>query len=348
MAHGIIGHYGLPGSGKSRDIVENDIIQSALEGTRIYTNVPLIMDAIYAYYPKLRRGIIVEKTAEELCQMLVARSKRAENDSGELENAKIVYDEIQKQFPSGYQKRTPQEEENRNALITFLSWSRHDSAEFVWASQNFASVDFELRRKTHMYVQHEDLYHLGFRARWVARNQLPDATTGDPRPGTGAERTFGVNEVIFRCYRSIERGQHKRGGRLTAQIPLKIKVVILLALLVIAYTIYQIVTKGNPLSLKNVSPSTNAITNQTSTKDAQNVPSPTKLDSGSLKSDNILGNCNDLDSYICLSGECDGYAKGTPTCQFADTGSHGARLLAGDVARSQDGPSNALPDVSVP
>lgn len=345
MAHGIIGHYGLPGSGKTRDIVENDIIQSALEGTRVFTNVPLIMDAIYAYYPKLRRGMIVEKTAEELCQMLVARSKRAEHDSGELENSKIVYDEIQKQFPSGYQKRTPQEDENRNALITFLSWSRHDSAEFVWASQNFASVDFELRRKTHMYVQHEDLYHLGFRARWVARNQLPDATTGDPRPGTGAERTFGVNEVIFRCYKSIEKGTHKRGSRLTAQIPLKIKIVILLTIAALAFAIYQFASKGNPLNLSRAKTS---ITKKAETKDVANVSASKSSDTAPVQNSRVLGSCIDLDGYICLYGQCDGYKKGTPICQFPDTGSLGAYLLAGYVARSEDGVGNALPVLPVP
>lgn len=341
MAHGIIGHYGLPGSGKTRDIVENDIIASALEGTKIFTNVPLRMDAIYAYYPKIKRDLIQVLSAEEICQKLVERSQRGESDPGDLENSKIVYDEIQKQFPSGYQKRSLQEQIWRDALINYLSWSRHDSSEFVWASQSFASVDFEIRRKTHMYVQHEDLFHLGFRARWVARNQLPDQTTGDPRPGAGKDRTFGVDEVIFRCYKSIEKGEHKKAARLSGQIPLKLKVVFGMIVILIALTVYLFQKNGNPLK-------TTTRFSLGSTKGAKNdtarIESP-QIAVGNLAHTDI---CYDLDGYICLYGTCDGYKSGVPVCQFIDTGSIGARLLAGDYARSAYGAGATVPPISLP
>lgn len=342
MGHGIIGHYGLPGSGKTRDIVENDIISSALEGSKIFTNVPLRMDAIFAYFPKIKRDLIYVLSAEEICQKLVERSNRGESDPGELENSKIVYDEIQKQFPSGYQKRTTQEQIWRDALINYLSWSRHDSSEFVWASQSFASVDFEIRRKTHMYVQHEDLFHLGFSSRWVARNQLPDQTTGDPRPGAGKDRTFGVDEVIFRCYKSIEKGEHKKSARLSGQIPLKLKIVFAMIVILIGLMVYLFKKNGTPFKttspIKTVSMKDNK--NDTATKTSiaysTGVPvSPTDI-------------CDDLDGYICMYGTCDGYKSGVPACQFIDTGSIGARLLARDIARSANGPSTTLPSVPVP
>jgi len=341
MGHGIIGHYGLPGSGKTRDIVENDIIAGALEGTKIITNVPLRLDAIYAYYPKIKRDMIQVLSAEEICQKLVERSQRAESDPGELENAKIVYDEIQKQFPSGFQKRSAQEQLWRDALINFLSWSRHDSCEFVWASQSFASVDFELRRKTHMYVQHEDLFHLGFRARWVARNQLPDQTTGDPRPGAGKDRTFGVDEVIFRCYKSIEKGEHKKAARLSGQIPLKLKIVFALIVTSIGITVYLFNKNGNPLKpiqLKTKSAKTE-VKNETTSKTALtvNAVAPPTIDY-----------CRDLDGYICLYGSCDGYKAGVPVCQFPDTGAAGARLLAGDYTRPPNGAGSAVLGIPVP
>lgn len=340
MGHGIIGHYGLPGSGKTRDIVENDIIASALEGTKIFTNVPLRMDAIYAYYPKIKRDIIVVLTAEEICQKLVERSQRGESDSGEFENAKIVYDEVQKQFPSGYQKRSSQDQEWRDALINFLSWSRHDSCEFVWASQSFASVDFELRRKTHMYVQHEDLFHLGFRSRWVARNQLPDQTTGDPRPGAGTDRTFGVNEVIFRCYKSIEKGEHKKAARLTGQIPLKLKIFFALIITVLGLIIYLFNKHGNPLKPVGLKNNISKVVKSVDTSKTNDAQSRTNV--------NVLDKCFDLDGYICMYGTCDGYKAGVPICQFVDSGVAGARLLAGDITRSQNGSSPTVSSIPLP
>jgi len=329
MGYGIIGHYGLPGSGKSRDMVEHDIIEAALEGKRVYTNLPLLLDAVYAYYPKIKQTNIVIKTGDELCQMLVDRSHRGDDGAGELENSAIVFDEIQRFFPSGYQKRTELETTRREAMISFLAWSRHDHCEFIWATQHYASVDFELRRKTHMYVQHEDLFHLGFSARWVARNQLPDQTTGDPRSGAGKERTFGPDPIIFRCYKSAEKGNHKRGGRLTGQIPLKIKIILALTIIVISLTIYLFYKRGNPLKITPIS---------------AKISQPKAIEKDSTKNKRQdRDECVDLSGYICFFGRCTGYRSGVPQCTYPDTATSGPRLLERVPSRVPDGRVPALP-----
>jgi len=245
--YGITGHYGKGGSGKSRDIVETDIIPALQKGRHVYTNIPLLIDGIMTYY----RGIDWKKihvlTHEDLKEMIMRRKVRGKDDSGEMAHAMIVWDEIQDVLPSGFKSRRGEDgkayEEFRDAFIEFLAWSRHDDCEFVWATQHYASVDVELRRKTHIFVQHESLFHLGLAKKWAARNQLPDSQTGDPLAGSGTERIFGENAVIFRCYKSAEVGNHKASSRQKMMIPKKVFIIFGLAIIAAGYSIWGFMTK---------------------------------------------------------------------------------------------------------
>jgi len=227
------------------------------KGRKVITNLPLLIDGIMTYFQGIDYKNIQVVTHEELIAKMVARQARGKDDPGEFAHALICWDEIQDVFPAGFKRRgkgsdAEKFDAERDAFIGFLAWSRHDDCEFIWATQHYSSVDVELRRKTHIYVQHEHLFHLGMSKRWAARTQLPDSMTGDPNPEVGTSRIFGPNPIIFRCYKSAEVGNHKGSSRQRMMIPKKIFIVSGAALIAIGYTIYSFISTGNPLDPKSI------------------------------------------------------------------------------------------------
>jgi len=309
--YGITGHYGKGGSGKSRDIVETDIIPALQAGRKVITNLPLLVDGIMTYYRGIDYRNIVLCTHEQLVQKMVARMARGKEDPGEFAHALICWDEIQDVFPAGLKRRgsgkdAEKFDHERESFIGYLAWSRHDDSEFIWASQHYSSVDVELRRKTHIYVQHEHLFHLGFKKRWAARTQLPDAQTGDPNPEAGTERTFGVNPIIFRCYKSAEVGNHKSSSRQKMMIPKKIIIVVILAIIAMGYTVYSFVYNGNPLDPE---------THSKRESGAIDVPTINGIDVNSKPNKSKEAQAyekttSQVESIICMHGICYGIDAG--------------------------------------
>lgn len=315
--YGITGHYGKGGSGKSRDIVETDIIPALQAGRKVITNLPLLVDGILTYFHKIDYRNIIICTHEELVQKMVARMARGKDDPGEFAHALICWDEIQDVFPAGFKRRgTGKEAEKfdleREAFIGYLAWSRHDDSEFIWATQHYSSVDVELRRKTHIYIQHEHLFHLGLKKRWVARKQLPDQQTGDPNPGAGTERTFGENQIIFRCYRSAEVGNHKASSRQKMMIPKKIIIVSVLALIAIAYTVISFIRQGNPLDASTYAQKRPGAIDAPTINGIEISKEKTK-EKGGGKSEYTY---NQVESIICMYGVCNGIDAGVIVRQW--------------------------------
>lgn len=351
--YGITGHYGKGGSGKSRDIVETDIIPALQAGRKVITNLPLLVDGILTYFHKIDYRNIILCTHEELVQKMVARMARGKDDPGEFAHALICWDEIQDVFPAGFKRRgTGKEAEKfdleREAFIGYLAWSRHDDSEFIWATQHYSSVDVELRRKTHIYVQHEHLFHLGLKKRWAARTQLPDQQTGDPNPGAGTVRTFGENQIIFRCYRSAEVGNHKASSRQKMMIPKKIIIVSILALVAITYTVVTYIRQGSPLD---------AQTYAKASAGAIDVPTLNGIDPSKSKSNEKGAKQNgyalhQVESIICMHGLCHGIDAGVIVRQWRqqivseiDTtpSTIRIRLLEGNVQRLGNGSRPIVP-----
>jgi len=310
---GITGHYGKGGSGKSRDILETDIIPALKKGRKVITNLPLLIDGIMTYFQGIDYRNIEIVSHEEMIAKMVARQARGKDDPGEFAHALIFWDEIQDVFPAGFKRRGKGAEAEkfdfeRDAFIGFLAWSRHDDCEFIWATQHYSSVDVELRRKTHIYVQHEHLFHLGMSKRWAARTQLPDSMTGDPNPDVGSSRIFGPNPVIFRCYKSAEVGNHKGSSRQRMMIPKKIFIVSIAALIALGYTIYSVMKTGNPLDpdgmQKNIE-NKQAVTTIIPINDSKN-PKEKQITKTEVYNDRP----NQVQSIICVYSVCHGIDYG--------------------------------------
>lgn len=333
--YGITGHYGKGGSGKSRDIVETDIIPALQKGRKVITNLPLLIDGIMTYFRGIDYHNIIIVSHEELRQKMVDRLARGKENPGEYAHTMIVWDEIQDDFPSGFKRKgtTKAEQEKydleREAFIAYLAWSRHDDSEFIWATQHYSSVDVELRRKTHIFVQHEHLFHLGMKKTWAARNQLPDLQTGDPLPDSGTSRTFGENKIIFRCYKSAEVGNHKASSRQKLMLPKKIVIVFALAILVGGWSIWKFTTSPSIIKPETKTDTTKSASIITPSFNAKDTTKRGKNE-----------NRASVDSYICMYGTCTGYYAGVPgpswphdIAKLPDSSYRPlrVRLLAGDV-----------------
>lgn len=342
---GITGHYGKPGASKSRDMVEQDIIPALQSGRTVYTNLPLLVDGIMAYYSGIRPEQIHILSGDEVFEIFLRRAELPKDNPGEMAHSLVLIDEIQDYFPSGVRTKRGKDDERydyiaraRDAFITWLSWSRHDDCEFVWATQSWASVDIEVRRRTLMYCQHENLFHLGLKKTWVVRYQLPDQISGDPNPETCRERLLRPNPIIYRCYKSSEVGNHQLSSRLGAMIPKKLIIFAVLTILVIALSVILYIRHGNPFSADRFSD-----------KSLKNIVQPTITDTvrNQPKTQNVsTGVRNEIDSYICIYTRCLAYSKGvyeySYQFEYVDTvynvrPSLRADILERDVQRSSNG-----------
>jgi len=311
---GCTGHYGLQGGAKSRDIVEQDIIPALVKGRKVFTNMPLLVDGIMAYFRGVDPANIYQMTDEELKQLFVDRKARGKQDPGILAHALVVIDEAQDIYPSGLQRRTERQALERDAFIQFVAWSRHDDCEVIWASQSFASVDVDLRRRTHLYIHHESLFHLGLGKRWAARYYLPDQNTGDPLEVATSSRTFGPNPIIYRCYKSTETGNHQRSSRLKLMIPKKVIVYGLMTLIVLLAVAVMLFRSGNPLSVE-------ALASQAERKSDGLLSNSSNIPTSSVRPSFVASSHFDdqVDGYICLDGLCRGFRDGVLLAAWVDS-----------------------------
>lgn len=160
MAEGIVG---LPGGGKSYDVVSRVIIPDLKMGKTVFTNIPLHPGNIQKIFgielSQIKNLHIIPDIHNEqgnliqpICDLYQpTESKRINKALG----ATIVHDEIQTSFP--FDERRSNADLKR--FREWLSHHRHYKTEFYWISQSPELIEINIRRLTDIMYHCRSLKH---------------------------------------------------------------------------------------------------------------------------------------------------------------------------------------------
>jgi zona occludens toxin len=154
----IIAYTGLPGSGKSYDVVANQIVAALKRNRRVVTNVPLLRDAVRNATPK---GEIVEFPMD----LIAAEPERLEEYC--TPGSVCIIDELWRLFPSGVKTNQVPE--------IFKSWlaehrhrvdSRGQAMQIVFVTQDLSQIAAFARQLVEQTFHHTKLSHVGMEGRF--------------------------------------------------------------------------------------------------------------------------------------------------------------------------------------
>jgi len=243
-----IGYVGIPGSGKSHDLVQEVIIPALQAGKTVYTNIPLNtgnMMRIHHLTTAQINGLnqYPDETDEtgRLKQTLSDLYIPSEDkEINKLQKCVIVHDEVQGSLPLDERRSNPDLKRIRN----YIEHHRHYDVELHWASQSEHLVDVTLRRLTDTIYLYKNLKHnsigkLSKHGRY--RRRLYMMSDGEVDKEMITESIVDINPHTFMCYKSFVGND--TAGKFKAPMPrfLRNGIIIasLLAGVVLPMTVYK-------------------------------------------------------------------------------------------------------------
>lgn len=243
-----IGYIGIPGSGKSHDLVQNVIIPELQAGKRVFTNIPLNtgnMTRIHKLTAKQINNLTmipdeVDETGKLIQPIAKLLIPSEDKEFNLLIGSVLVMDEVQTSLPFDERRSNPELKRMRD----FVSHHRHYDVEWHWASQSEHLVDVTLRRLTDTVYLFKNLKHStrGKLVKYGAyRRRLYMMTDGEVDKEMITEDVTDVKPHTFMCYKSFVGNDV--AGKFKAPIPrfLRNGIIIasILAGIVIPYTTYK-------------------------------------------------------------------------------------------------------------
>jgi zona occludens toxin len=201
----IIAYVGLPGSGKSFDVVKSQILPGLAEGRRIVTNIPLNKDKVREKYPK---GEIVDLPLDVIAQ----QPERL--DDYATPGSVVVIDEVWRLWPMGLKAdKIPQ------VFKSFLAEHRHKvdsqnrSMQIVLVTQDLSQIAAFARQLVEQTFHHTKLSHLGARGTYRI-DIFHGAVTGAVPPVSNRLRElFGkYSPEVWKMYKSHTMSESKKSG----------------------------------------------------------------------------------------------------------------------------------------
>lgn len=205
-----IAYVGIPGSGKSHDLVESVIIPALQRGETVYTNIPLNTGNLMRVHriaseniAKLYQYPDVTDDKGKLQQPLSELMIPSEDPTANvLQNCHLVFDEVQGSLPFDAGRRN----EETHRCRRYIEHHRHYNVELHWASQSEHLVDVSLRRLTDTVYLYKNLKHTAagkFSRYGRIRRRLYMMSDGEVDAEMLEESVIDVNPKIFVCYKSF-------------------------------------------------------------------------------------------------------------------------------------------------
>ena len=201
----IIAYVGLPGSGKSYDVVANQIMPALEAGRRVVTNIPLNRDAI--------REITLDGEVVFLPYEKVQSNPEVIDEYARA-GCLLVLDEVWRIWPSGLKAhQIPQ------AYKSLLAEHRHRvdgdgrSMQIVLVTQDLAQIAAFARQLVEQTFHHTKLAHMGARSSYRI-DVFHGAVTGAVPPKSNRLREiFGKYDPrIFALYQSHTMSDSHKSG----------------------------------------------------------------------------------------------------------------------------------------
>lgn len=201
----IYAYVGLPGSGKSYNVVENQILPALKEGRTVVTNIPLHMERIREV---IQTGEVVEFPTERIQQQpdLIDEYARP----GVL----LVLDEVWRLFPGG-QKVTHVPEPFKKLLAEHRHMvdAQGVSMQIVLVTQDLAQIGAFARQLVEQTFLHKKLSHIGASGSFSCTIYRGPVTGQTPSQNLEIRTVHGrYSERVYRYYVSHTMSQAAGAG----------------------------------------------------------------------------------------------------------------------------------------
>lgn len=201
----IIAYVGLPGSGKSYDVVANQILPGLKDNRRVVTNIPLNRDVIRK---DILSGEIVELPLDVIAQ------EPHKLDEYAVPGSLLVLDEVWRLWPAGLKTdKIPQ------PFKSFLAEHRHRvdkegrATQIVLVTQDLAQIAAFARQLVEQTFHHTKLSDMGMRGSYRI-DIFHGAVTGAVPPMNNRLReVFGkYSPKVFKYYKSHTMSESAKAG----------------------------------------------------------------------------------------------------------------------------------------
>jgi zona occludens toxin len=201
----ILAYVGLPGSGKSYDVVANQILPALKAGRRVVTNIPLHEDLIRA---DIATGEIADFPMDQVA-----------SDPGSIEQyatpgCVLVLDELWKLFPAGQKvNQVPDPFKHLLAEHRHMVDVSGNSMQIVFVSQDLAQIGMFARQLVEQTYYHTKLSHLGMRGTYRIDIYHGSKSGQNPPRSDRLRDILGrYDSKVYRYYKSHTMSESGKSG----------------------------------------------------------------------------------------------------------------------------------------
>lgn len=201
----IYAYVGMPGSGKSYDVVANQIIPALKQGRRVVTNIPLHMDVVRQLVPDAQVDELPLERIEVQPELIEEYAKPG---------VVLIIDECWRLWPSGLKTHQVPE-----AYKTLLAEHRHrvdadgNAMVIVLVTQDLAQLAAFARQLVEQTFYHTKLTHVGSAGTYRIDIYRGPVTGANPPSGSRVREILGrYDKSIFKLYKSHTMSEAGHAG----------------------------------------------------------------------------------------------------------------------------------------
>lgn len=201
----IYAYVGMPGSGKSYDVVANQILPALKSGRTVVTNVPLRLDAV--------RAVVPDPDVREFPTEQIQASPEL-IDQYAIPGCVLVLDEVWRLWPAG-QKAHQVPEPFRKLLAEHRHMvdANENSTQIVLVTQDLAQIGAFARQLVEQTFYHTKLTHVGASGSYrVDIYQGPQTGPNPPKQARLREIFGRYSKDVFALYESHTQRTNKLDG----------------------------------------------------------------------------------------------------------------------------------------
>lgn len=207
----IYAYVGLPGSGKSYNVVENQILPALKEGRKVVTNIPLYEDRIREV---ITTGEIVEFPTQRVAQQPELIDEYA------TPGCVLVLDEVWRLFPAGQKvNHVPEPFKRLLAEHRHMVDAQGRSMQIVLVTQDLQQIGAFARQLVEQTFLHKKLSALGMSGSFSCTIYRGPVTGQNPPQNLEIRTVHGrYSERIWRYYKSHTMSQAAGSGANEASV----------------------------------------------------------------------------------------------------------------------------------
>lgn len=209
----IYAYTGLPGSGKSYDVVANQVLPALKAGREVVTNIPLHLDALAEMIPNARA--LVTEFPTELVQSSPERIEEYARPG-----VVLILDEVWRLWAAGLKaNQVPEPFRKLLAEHRHMVNAAGDSMQIVLVTQDLAQISAFARQLVETTFHHTKLTSIG--ASGSYRIDVYNGPVSGPNPPRQSRQReiFGrYDAAIFKLYKSHTMSMAEAGGANEASV----------------------------------------------------------------------------------------------------------------------------------